>query len=208
MKFKSVEQLKAYRQAKLDAKYNTVLSEPLSEKEIDAIKGSVDVKVSELNNAKLLFDQRVTSLLKLICEIDDVGYGWWAYEFYDNNSPMPTEIEISNYNFSYYFEPSYGKNNFESISLCNEQTMPIEYLSMSTEEVIKDYIERTFSFHHLELLKKEQDKQKREIQKNKTKDYEKSFLTSIKSKLTEEEFDFVVKKIGYTKKKFEELEIN
>ena len=131
MKFKSVEQLKAYRQAKLDAKYNTVLSEPLSEKEIDAIKGSVDVKVSELNNAKLLFDQRVTSLLKLICEIDDVGYGWWAYEFYDNNSPMPTEIEISNYNFSYYFA-SGSRTNYESISLCDEQSMPIEYLSMNT----------------------------------------------------------------------------
>ena len=206
MKFTSIEQLKAYKQAKLDAKYNTILSEPLTEREINAIKGSIDVKVSELNKAKQAFDERVTSLLKLICEIDDVGYDWWAYEFYESDSPMPNEIDIDNHGFSYYFEPR-GNQNYESISLCDEQTMPNEYLSMSTEEVIKDYVERTFSFHHSKLLKKEEDKHKREVKKRKTKEYESNFLTKIKSKLTKEEFDFVVRKIGYTKKKLEELEI-
>jgi hypothetical protein len=199
-KFKTLEELNQWKQNKLSAQYTTVLSEPLTMDEIDILRGKRDVKVSEYNATKSKLESRMDSVLHLICEIDNVGFGWWDYDHEESD-----DIRIHDDYIEFYFEDDYhypGTNSmYDSLLFSDEQELPLVYLFLDKDIIIKNYIEDTYQYYLKEIqrLQKQADKRK------KIKDYEGAILAGIKAKLSDDEYKFVLRKMGFKKKQIEKL---
>lgn len=194
-KFKNLSDLEDFKSLKTKASYNTTIGDPVTSDEIDIIFGKKDVMISEFNRVKSKISNRVDEIMHLLAEINNVSFGWWDWNANydeDNNN----DIRIYDDFFQYYFETPNGWFSFSE-----EDSLPNTYLSMSKDQIIKDYINMVYNSNYNRINKLI----KSGLDRKKAKENDIDTINSIKSKLSENEYKFILRKMGITKKKIIKL---
>lgn len=194
MKFKTKEELDCYINEKRAKQYETVLTEPLSLDEIDILRKKPDnVTLRQYYDIQTKSEKRITSVLELLYEIEGFDFGGWSYGSDDSETELQFWTETRFYVFTY------DSDTFISNVFQNE--LPVGYLFLEKKGLINFYL-GSIQYHYSAIIEEcEKASKKREVAN--TKQIE--TLLSIKSKVTAEEFKFVVNKCRLTKKEKKSL---
>ena len=195
MKFKTREELDRYINEKRNKQYETVLTEPLSLDEIDILrKKPEDITLRQFYDIQSKSEDRITSVLKLLHEIEGIdGFAGWNYDQEDLIDELQFWCETRFYVFLYEWD------TFITNVLDNQ--LPTGYLFLEKHVLIKCYLDDIHFYYATIIEEREKASKKREAANTKRMET----LLSIKSKVTAEEFKFVVNKCGLTKKEKKSL---
>ena len=188
MKFKTQEQLDEWINQKRSIDYKTDLGTALTEEEIEIILNKPSsATIGEYNRIKDKFESRVTKILELICEIEGQKFNGWAYGSDESDREDPLVLDSRVYVYLY--------NQIYNISNVFDDMIPIQYLTLEKRGLVNFYLS-SVSLYHSELIKK---KEKVSSNRKASKEKYMETLLSIKSKVSPEEFKFVVGKCRLTK---------
>lgn len=188
MKFKTQEQLDEWTNQKRSIDYKTDLGTALTEEEIEIIlyKPS-SATIGEYNRIKDKFESRVTKILELICEIEGQKFNGWVYGSDESDREDPLVLDSRVYVYLY--------DQIDNISNVFDNMIPIQYLKLEKRGIVNFYLSSVGLYHSELIQKKEKVSNNRKASKEKYM----STLLSIKSKVSPEEFKFVVGKCRLTK---------
>ena len=188
MKFKTQEQLDGWIGQKRSVDYKTDLIASLTEEEIEIILNKPSsTTIGEYNRIKDKFESRITKILELICEIEGQKFNGWAYGSDESDREDPLVLDSRVYVYLY--------DQIYNISNVFDDMIPIQYLTLEKRGLVNFYLSSA-SLYHSELIQK-----KEKVSNNRKASKEKymNTLLSIKSKVSPEEFKFVVGKCRLTK---------
>lgn len=187
MKFKTQEQLDIWINQKRSVEYKTDLGNPLTKEEIQVILNKPSsTTIGEYDQIKDKFESRIAKILELICEIEGQKFNGWVYDSdEDRGDPLVLDSRVCVYLY----------DQIDNISNVFDNMIPIQYLTLEKRGLVNFYLS-SVSLYHSELIKK---KEKVSSNRKASKEKYMETLLSIKSKVSPEEFKFVVGKCRLTK---------
>ena len=188
MKFKTQEQLDGWIGQKRSVDYKTDLIASLTEEEIEIILNKPSsTTIGEYNRIKDKFESRVTKILELICGIEGQKFSGWDYGSDESDREEPFVLDSRVYVYLY--------DQIDNISNVFDNMIPIQYLKLDKRGIVNFYLSSVGLYHSELIQKKEKVSNNRKASKEKYM----NTLLSIKSKVSPEEFKFVVGKRRLTK---------
>jgi hypothetical protein len=195
MNFKTQEELDQFIQLKKSTSYQTELSRPLTPEEVSIlIKPSSDISLGSFNRIQNDFEVRITSVIQLLLEIEGLKFNGWE------STTQPFQDHVRFYEKSYFFVYPYDAHK-SSIDSILENQMPVEYLYLDKDDLINKFLDTVKEYHSSKIktltLQSEKRKSDREKYLN--------TLLSIKEKVSNEEFKFILRKCDLTKKEYQKI---
>lgn len=207
-KLKTQVEIDDFRKSKSLFVSSVDLGEPLPKNIISRIHNSpdlmsafADMKVSEFNALVSRLDNRIDSVLSLICEFENVRVKGWDYSSsnYDGSSNYDVDVRVFDDMIHIYCDHTgYIYND-----LLNDKGIPISYLWMNCSEIVLDLVSRICVYNEKDNSRREKASLKRKESTFK----EMNLINSIRDKLSDEEYNFFLKKAKVTKKKRKSLGI-
>lgn len=198
-KVKSFEELNAFEREALGRKYMTVIGPAVSLDDIDIVKKKPDHvtwgKMHEIPNS---ISERFSSLTVLFLEIEGLRLedgAWFDY----SESQNPDEPEFTDSKMSFYLSDDLlmddkGYLKYPLSPIFKDLEFPIGYMFMDMDTIVKSYVSDLVKYHSDILNKNLKNKKNREDKRRSDIDT----FNSIRLKLTEDEFKFLIRKMKLT----------
>ena len=134
----------------------------------------------EHDNALSALDKQVERIIKVLCKVfkknrTDI---WWAYDYYENDDPMPMPEKVTNDSFPVYIDSRMYTSIWEYSG-----GIPVKFFDMTDKE-IEEYIKTEIAEDNAREEERKRKEQKRAEEKH-LKD--KTLKESALAKLTTEE---------------------
>lgn len=198
MKFKTLEELNQFIASKRGQNYKTILSSSLTLDEIDILRDKPStVTLGRLYDITTKAENRISSLVELFAEIEDIRYAGWSYSESEHGSE---EIKFL-YGEDRFMIYPYTEQWRNVMSEVFEYWFPVGYLFLEKDVLVTKYLNEIHG-HYTKIF---DDAKKQSEKRQSAKVKYMQTLKSIKSKVTLDEFKFVVNKCRLTKKEKKEL---
>ena len=165
-KLKNTKEINDFKNYALSFTSQIDLGEPLPKNIIDEIH-SGETMLVDFKKLISALDKKMGSVIALICEFEKVKLDWWDYA----NVDVPRGVDIRVYDNMISFYCEYKGSGVYS-DLLEDDHIPIEYLWMSSNEVISDLVSRICVYNEKENSRKE----KQNIKKKEKNDRDKGIL--------------------------------
>src|SRR5574343_1979560 len=144
MKFKTKEDLDRYINEKRAKQYVTTLTTPLSLEEIDILRTKpLNIPLGRFYEIQTKSEDRITSVLRLLYEIEGFDFGGWNYREDDGENELCFLSDTSFYIYTY-----------DSDTLINdvfENELPVGYLFLEKHMLIKCFLDDVY-FHYANII--------------------------------------------------------
>lgn len=198
-KVKNFEELKSFEREALGRKYMTVLGPVVSLDDIDIVEKKPDhVTWGKMNEILNSIEERFSSLTDLFLEIEGLRLddgAWFDY----SESQNPDEPEFTDSKMSFYLSDELlmddkGYLKYPLSPIFKDLEFPIGYMFMDVDTIVKSYVSDLVKYHSDILNKNLKNKKNRESKR----ESDLQVINSIRSKISEDEFKFLIKKMKLT----------
>jgi hypothetical protein len=191
---KTIDAVHKFADSALKRDYQTQLSEPLSLLEM------YDNLVKKYNN-------RFNSIINLLFEIEDIKLedgNWFDHDYVKEGGQADPVIYESTFSFYLDHIPYHKDGNVirrPMSPIFDTFEVPLGYLFLEMGVIVKGYVDNVVKYY-TELFHKMSEKR---VKKEKRSEFELLMFDSIRKKVSNDEFKFLLKKMRLTKKLKDQL---